>query len=134
MTYSVFLSIMSFMENKKKHLIGVDPQTGKRPTESQLKILFALNPCKGNPTYEQAAKKLRITVSTLKTQMARFKKNCPVLHQRFETLKKNIPSLTRSSIFSFDEISEYLYLEKDEKYIDTSDRPSSYKIKIKRVF
>ena len=56
----------------------------EQPTEIQIEILLVLNPYEFNRTYKDAATVLGISESCVKGQMARLKKQCPVIYEEFK--------------------------------------------------
>ena len=55
----------------------------KQPTEKQWKILLALNPFEFSRTYKDAAAVLGISETCVKSRMARLKKQCPIIYEKF---------------------------------------------------
>ncbi len=59
----------------------------EQPTEIQMEILLVLNPYEFNRTYKDAARILGISETCVGSQMARLKKQCPVIYKRFKRIK-----------------------------------------------
>ncbi len=62
----------------------------KEPTKKQLEMLNALNPFRVdvNETFEEVAEELGITENAVWEMMARLKKRCPEVYERFRNLRK----------------------------------------------
>lgn len=78
------------MENDRLKLkfSYADEISGKRPTDRQLAVLFALNPFLKKTTYNDAAETLGISRAAVQHRMSNLKKRCPSMYQKFMELRK----------------------------------------------
>lgn len=84
-----------------------DPVSGKKPTNTQLRVMLLLNPIREHPpTHIEAAKILGVSKQAVSGVMCRFKKRCPTYYQRFVEAKRTIT--TEQTKTGWDEMNHRL--------------------------
>ena len=70
----------------------------EQPTKRQLEILLVLNPFEFNRTYKDVARILGISETCVKSRMARLKKQCPVIYEKFKEVKRKEKLVMRNGL------------------------------------